>query len=60
LRIGTEVIVTLPPERVMSALAPIAAEGAPSIQPHAEMSSASSSPEDSSSRAKRALFGAGI
>lgn len=32
LRIGTEVIVTFPPERVMSALAPMAEE-APSIQP---------------------------
>ena len=57
--IGTEVVVTLPPERVMSALAPIA-EGAPPIQPHAEMSSVSSSPEVSSNRAKRALFGAGV
>src|SRR5215469_16615707 len=32
LRIGTEVIVTFPPERVMSALAPIA-EGSPPLQP---------------------------
>ena len=32
LRIGTEVIVTLPPERVMSALAPMAEE-APPMQP---------------------------
>ena len=32
LRIGTEVIVTFPPERVMSALAPIA-DAAPPIQP---------------------------
>jgi two-component system cell cycle sensor histidine kinase PleC len=32
LRIGTEVIVTFPPERVMSALAPVA-EAAPSLQP---------------------------
>ncbi|MGB3445076.1 MAG: HAMP domain-containing sensor histidine kinase [Xanthobacteraceae bacterium] len=32
LRIGTEVIITLPPERVMSALAPMAEE-APSLQP---------------------------
>ncbi len=36
LRIGTEVIVTFPPERVMSALAPIA-DGAPPIQPHADV-----------------------
>ena len=39
LRIGTEVIVTFPPERVMSALAPIA-DAAPPMQPQAEMSSA--------------------
>ena len=32
LRIGTEVIVTFPPERVMSALAPLAEE-APPLQP---------------------------
>uniref|UniRef100_UPI0013D4C759 ATP-binding protein n=1 Tax=Klebsiella pneumoniae TaxID=573 RepID=UPI0013D4C759 len=32
LRIGTEVTVTLPPERVMSALAPVH-ETAPSLQP---------------------------
>jgi two-component system cell cycle sensor histidine kinase PleC len=32
LRVGTEVVVTLPPERVMSALAPLA-EPAPSLQP---------------------------
>jgi two-component system cell cycle sensor histidine kinase PleC len=32
LRIGTEVIVTFPPERVMSALAPLADE-APPLQP---------------------------
>src|ERR1700732_4670036 len=55
LRIGTEVIVTFPPERVMSALAPIS-EGAPSIQPQAEMSSAI---EDGTSRARRALFASG-
>jgi len=35
LRIGTEVIVTFPPERVMAALAPLA-EPAPSIQPQSE------------------------
>ena len=33
LRIGTEVIVTFPPERVMSALAPISEESAPPLQP---------------------------
>jgi two-component system cell cycle sensor histidine kinase PleC len=34
LRIGTEVIVTFPPERVMSALAPVTEE-APPLQPEA-------------------------
>ncbi len=33
LRIGTEVIVTLPPERVMSALAPVVEDEAPPLQP---------------------------
>jgi two-component system cell cycle sensor histidine kinase PleC len=57
LRIGTEVIVTFPPERIMSAMAPMA-EGAPPIQPHADMSSSSSSAsDDSTNRARRALFG---
>ncbi len=67
LRIGTEVIVTFPPERVMSALPPIA-ENAPPIQPQADMSyssmssSSGSSPssyQQSMSRARRALFGIG-
>jgi two-component system, cell cycle sensor histidine kinase PleC len=58
LRIGTEVIVTFPQERVMSALAPISGI-APSIQPQAEMSSSSSSSDESTNRAKRALFSAG-
>src|SRR5438477_1699622 len=40
LRIGTEVIVTFPPERVMSALAPMAEE-APSIQPEPVIAAAS-------------------
>ena len=35
LRIGTEVIVTFPPERVMSALAPMAEE-APPLQPETD------------------------
>jgi two-component system, cell cycle sensor histidine kinase PleC len=54
LRIGTEVIVTFPPERVMSALPPITDNQAPPIQPQSEASSA----DDSSRRARRALFGA--
>jgi len=63
LRIGTEVIVTFPPERVMSALAPISAV-APPLQPRSDVSSSpsssSSSSDGSTSRAKRALFGAGV
>ena len=39
LRIGTEVIVTFPPERVMSALAPMTEE-APPLQPDATISTA--------------------
>jgi two-component system, cell cycle sensor histidine kinase PleC len=68
LRIGTEVVVTFPPERVMSALAPISDGMSPPIQPHAEKasmspssssssSSTSWSPDDSTNRARRALFG---
>jgi len=55
LRIGTEVIVTFPPERVMSALAPISESHAPPIQPQVETSSPTA---DSTKRARRALFGA--
>src|SRR6202161_4854476 len=55
LRIGTEVIVTFPPERVMSALAPINDTPAPPIQPQGDTSSAS---DNSTKRARRALFGA--
>jgi two-component system, cell cycle sensor histidine kinase PleC len=54
LRIGTEVIVTFPPERVMSALAPISQATAPSIQPHGDLSSPS---DDSANRARKALYG---
>jgi len=53
LRIGTEVIVTFPPERVMSALAPIH-DGAPPLQPR---SGASSHSESEPRRGKRALSG---
>jgi two-component system cell cycle sensor histidine kinase PleC len=61
LRIGTEVLVTFPPQRVMSALAPIA-DRAPPLQPKAEVASSSSpllpstSPDDSTNRARQALF----
>ena len=59
LRIGTEVVVTFPPERVMSALAPIAPDAAPPTQPRAEavLPQSSSSPDDSTNRARRVLFG---
>ncbi|MGO9702767.1 MAG: sensor histidine kinase [Xanthobacteraceae bacterium] len=58
LRIGTEVVVTFPPERVMAALAPMP-DGAPPIAPQSDMSSASfsSSSDESTNRARRALFG---
>jgi two-component system, cell cycle sensor histidine kinase PleC len=59
LRIGTEVVVTFPPERVMSALAPIA-HGAPPTQPQAGTSSSapfSSASDESTNRARQALFG---
>jgi two-component system cell cycle sensor histidine kinase PleC len=55
LRIGTEVIVTFPPERVMSALGPISDSPAPPIQPQVDTASAS---DNSTKRARRALFGA--
>ena len=59
LRIGTEVVVTFPPERVMSALAPIA-ERAPPTQPQSSgPSDPAASADDSGSPAKKALFGAG-
>src|SRR6185437_3965354 len=55
LRIGTEVIVTFPPERVMSALAPIA-QSAPPLQPRSpEMSSS----DDGLGRPRRSTAGAG-
>jgi two-component system cell cycle sensor histidine kinase PleC len=55
LRIGTEVIVTFPPERVMSALAPIA-QSAPPLQPRSpEMSSSN----DGLGRPRRSAAGAG-
>jgi len=47
LRIGTEVIVTFPPERVMSALAPMA-EDAPPLQPE----TATANPADDKRRAR--------
>jgi two-component system cell cycle sensor histidine kinase PleC len=57
LRIGTEVVVTLPPERVMSALGPLSGD-APPTQPRAEPEFSSSPAGTSTSRARKALFGA--
>jgi two-component system cell cycle sensor histidine kinase PleC len=54
LRIGTEVVVTFPPERVMAALAPIP-HGAPPLQPRAGTSSSS---ERVASRPRRAMSSA--
>jgi two-component system, cell cycle sensor histidine kinase PleC len=59
LRIGTEVVVTFPPERVMAALAPMP-DGAPPIAPRTEESPSapfSSASDESTNRARRALFG---
>jgi two-component system, cell cycle sensor histidine kinase PleC len=58
LRIGTEVIVTFPPERVMAALAPIPAS-APPLAPQAEASSQSSGSAGKAGRIRKTLFGAG-
>ncbi len=52
LRIGTEVIVTFPPERVMAALAPIH-NAPPLIEPQAD---AASTQEERTSRARKALL----
>jgi len=56
LREGTEVIVTFPPERVMSALAPLA--DSPPIAPQT-MAGGSASPADRAQLRKRSLFSIG-
>jgi two-component system, cell cycle sensor histidine kinase PleC len=60
LRIGTEVLVTFPPERVMAALAPISSTP-PVPKPHQDASSPAvapaATPDNSTERARRALFG---
>jgi two-component system cell cycle sensor histidine kinase PleC len=48
-RIGTELIVTFPPERVMAALPPLS-EPAPPIQPQPQ------EPDPKSQKIKRSLF----
>jgi two-component system, cell cycle sensor histidine kinase PleC len=57
LRIGTEVVVTFPPERVMSTVAPIPDGAAAPIQPQADTSPLSSPSDDTTNRDRRALFG---
>ncbi len=59
LRIGTEVVVTFPPERVMSALAPLS-EPAPSIQTQQPQTEAAASPpRPTKAHALRRLLGIG-
>ncbi|HEY7246300.1 MAG TPA: HAMP domain-containing sensor histidine kinase [Xanthobacteraceae bacterium] len=55
LRIGTEVIVTLPPERVMSALAPLA-EPSPPIEPSGGEADTPSAPASSKASTLRGLL----
>jgi two-component system cell cycle sensor histidine kinase PleC len=55
LRIGTEVIVTFPPERVMSALAPLS-EPAPSLQPAEELPETAEAAAAKKSRALRRML----
>jgi two-component system cell cycle sensor histidine kinase PleC len=59
LRIGTEVIVTFPPERVMSALAPLS-EPAPPVQPQSEPPPEPSSARPTSMSELRKRFLSGI
>ncbi len=58
LRIGTEVVVTFPPERVVAAMAPIKAEHTPSITPPAP-GEPILSPEEKRRLTRRPLFRAG-
>ena len=59
LRIGTEVVVTFPPERVMAALAPIV-EPAPSIQAPQSQPDAAGSPPPTKANALRRLLRLGM
>jgi two-component system cell cycle sensor histidine kinase PleC len=58
LRIGTEVVITFPPERVMAALAPLA-EPSPSIQPSPTQPDATSAPSATKANTLRRLLGFG-
>jgi two-component system cell cycle sensor histidine kinase PleC len=59
LRIGTEVIVTFPPERVMAALAPLA-EPAPPIAPKPRTEPAKTPPAPKSPERQRPMFRIGV
>ena len=59
LREGTEVIVTLPPERVMSALAPMKQAAAPSIQPEPEPAPVPPARNESPRSLRRSIFSLG-
>jgi two-component system, cell cycle sensor histidine kinase PleC len=59
LRVGTEVIVTFPTERVMAALAPLA-EPAPPIQPRPQRAEASAQSARKSPDRRRPMFRIGI
>jgi two-component system cell cycle sensor histidine kinase PleC len=58
LRIGTEVVITFPPERVMSALAPLA-EPSPPIQPPQPPPDAAGAPPATKANTLRRLLGFG-
>jgi len=59
LRIGTEVIVTFPPERVMAALAPLAEPGPP-MAPKPQSDKSHASPAPKSPERQRPMFRIGI
>jgi two-component system cell cycle sensor histidine kinase PleC len=58
-RIGTEVIVTFPPERVMAALAPLA-EPAPPLAPRPQSEKRNTSPPPKSPERQRLMFRTGL
>jgi two-component system cell cycle sensor histidine kinase PleC len=60
LRIGTEVVVTFPPERVMSALGPMGDGASPPTQPAQTHVEIAEDGGDGTRRARKALFGAGV
>ena len=60
LRIGTEVVVTFPPERVMAALGPIGDGTSPPTQPTETQVEIAEDGEQATRRAKRVLFGSSV